>query len=416
MNKKMEVLAVIPARGNSKSIYRKNIKEFAGYPLIAYSIAAGKQAESVTRTIVSTDDEEIASISRRYGAETPFMRPAALAEDTTTDLPVFRHAINWLEKNENYCPDLVVQLRPTSPFRPPGMVDEAVRLMVENPEADSVRGVVPSTQNPYKMWLINENKQMVPLIEVEDIPESYNAPRQDLPVAYWQTGHIDVIRISTIMKKNSMSGDAIFPLFIDPLYSVDIDTIMDWGRAEKTLLEGNLNIVSPGKRKRPFPEKVKLLVMDFDGVLTDDQVYVNEEGVEMVAASRADGFGLERLRKMTDIDAVVISKEKNPVVTARCSKLDIPIIQNVVDKEFVLRSYLEDKKLKASEVVYIGNDLNDLPCFPIVGFAAAPLDAADEVKRQADIVLDKKGGKGAVRELADLLIEKFSKKGEKKNR
>ena len=292
------------------------------------------------------------------------------------------------------------------------MVDEAVRLMVENPEADSVRGVVPSTQNPYKMWLINENKQMVPLIEVEDIPESYNAPRQDLPVAYWQTGHIDVIRISTIMKKNSMSGDAIFPLFIDPLYSVDIDTIMDWGRAEKTLLEGNLNIVSPGKRKRPFPEKVKLLVMDFDGVLTDDQVYVNEEGVEMVAASRADGFGLERLRKMTDIDAVVISKEKNPVVTARCSKLDIPIIQNVVDKEFVLRSYLEDKKLKASEVVYIGNDLNDLPCFPIVGFAAAPLDAADEVKRQADIVLDKKGGKGAVRELADLLIEKFSKKGE----
>lgn len=412
MNKKLEVLAVIPARGNSKSIYRKNIKEFAGYPLIAYSIAAGKQAESVTRTIVSTDDEEIASISRGYDAETPFMRPAELAEDTITDLPVFRHAINWLEKNEDYRPDLVVQLRPTSPFRPPGMVDEAVRLMIENPEADSVRGVVPSTQNPYKMWLVNENKQMVPLIEVEDIHDSYNAPRQDLPLTYWQTGHIDVIRTSTIMKKNSMSGDVILPLYIDPLYTVDIDTVLDWKRAERTLLDGNLNIVFPAKRKRPLPEKVKLLVMDFDGVLTDDRVYVNEEGIEMVAASRADGMGLERLRKMTDIDAVVISKEKNPVVTVRCSKMDIPVIQNVADKQSVLLSYLEDRKLKAGEVVYIGNDLNDLPCFPVVGFAAAPSDAVREVKRQADLVLDKKGGKGAVRELADLLIEKFSQKGE----
>src|SRR5512147_323733 len=110
---KPEVLAIIPARGGSKGIPRKNIKEFAGHPLIAYSIAAGLQAQAVTRVIVSTDDDEIASVALRYGAEVPFMRPSELAEDTTADLPVFQHALAWLEEREGYRPLMVVQLRPT---------------------------------------------------------------------------------------------------------------------------------------------------------------------------------------------------------------------------------------------------------------------------------------------------------------
>ncbi len=113
---KPEVLAVIPARGGSKGIPRKNIRQFAGYPLIAYSIAAGLQAEMVTRVIVSTDDEEIAQVSRQFGAEVPFFRPTELAQDNTTDLPVFQHALRWLKEHEGYEPDVVVQLRPTSPF------------------------------------------------------------------------------------------------------------------------------------------------------------------------------------------------------------------------------------------------------------------------------------------------------------
>src|SRR5512136_2838806 len=112
-----EILALIPARGGSKGIPRKNIRSFSGYPLIAWSIAAALQAETVTRTIVSTDDEEIASVAREWGAETPFLRPAEFAQDQTTDLPVFEHALTWLTENENYHPDAVVQLRPTSPIR-----------------------------------------------------------------------------------------------------------------------------------------------------------------------------------------------------------------------------------------------------------------------------------------------------------
>lgn len=203
-----EILALIPARGGSKGIPRKNIRSFAGYPLIAWSIAAAKQSSLATRIIASTDDEEIASVAREWGAEVPFLRPSELAQDNTTDLPVFEHALKWLEENEGYKPEIVVQLRPTSPLRPKGMVDDAIRILLEHADADCVRGVVPAGQNPFKMWRFNgADKPLKPLLEVNGIPEPYNAPRQILPPVYWQTGHIDAIRIATITRKKSLTGD-----------------------------------------------------------------------------------------------------------------------------------------------------------------------------------------------------------------
>ena len=130
---KPEVLAIIPARGGSKGIPRKNIRLFAGYPLIAYSIAAGLQAATVTRVVVSTDDAEIAEIARSHGAETPFLRPVELAGDRALDLPVFEHALTWLAEKENYHPDIIVHLRPTTPIRPPDLVDRTVRLLLGSP-------------------------------------------------------------------------------------------------------------------------------------------------------------------------------------------------------------------------------------------------------------------------------------------
>jgi len=157
-----ETLALIPARGGSKGIPRKNIRDFAGYPLIAWSIAAAKQSESVTRVIASTDDEGIAAVARQFGAETPFLRPAAFAQDNTTDLPVFEHALEWLADHEGYQPDVVVQLRPTSPIRPRGLVDQAIEILLAHPDADSVRGVVPAGQNPHKMWRLPEGTRPPP--------------------------------------------------------------------------------------------------------------------------------------------------------------------------------------------------------------------------------------------------------------
>ena len=398
-----EVLAVIPARGGSKGIPRKNIRDFAGHPLIAFSIEAGLMAERVTRVIVTTDDEEIAVVARQYGAETPFLRPAEFAQDQTLDLPVFQHALGWLAEHENYHPEVVVQLRPTSPIRPPALVDEAVCLLLEHPEADSVRGVVPAGQNPHKMWRIDPvTGQMHGLLAVEGIAEPYNAPRQVLPPVYWQTGHVDAIR-PRVFAQNSMSGKVILPVMIDPAYTVDIDTPKDWARSEWLVWYSDLDIVYPGHKRRPIPARVDLVVFDFDGVMTDNRVWMDQDGREMVAANRGDGHGLALLRQ-AGIQALVISKEANPVVAARCRKLNLDYVQGVADKAVLLKALLQERQIDPQHVLYLGNDVNDVPCFPLVACALVVADAHPAARRAADIVLSQNGGHGAVRELCDLLV------------
>lgn len=410
MVKRAEVLAVIPARGGSKGIPRKNIKLFAGYPLISYSIAAALQSQSVTRVIVSTEDEEIAAVARQFAAETPFIRPVELAQDQTPDLPVFEHALKWLKENENYSPDLVIQLRPTSPIRPRQCVDEAVALLQQHPEADSVRGVVPSGQNPYKMWRLNGKDQpMTPLLELEGVAEPFNSPRQALPPTYWQTGHIDVIRPRVILEQASMSGKKILPYIIDARYTVDMDTPFDWQRYEWLVRNGDLDMVDPASRRRKFPPKISLVVMDFDGVLTDNLVYVDENGIEKVATSRGDSMGIRLVRESTPIEFMVISTEVNPVVTARCDKLKLEVFQGIKDKPGVLRNIMQQKGIPAEEIVFIGNDVNDLGCLELAGYAVVPADAEPKVIRSADLVLNRKGGRGAVREFCDMLLERFGK-------
>ncbi len=409
MVKKPEVLAIIPARGGSKGIPRKNIRLFAGYPLIAYSIEAGLQAETVTRVIVSTDDEEIAVVARQFGAETPFLRPAAFARDDSTDLPVFVQALDWLKEHEGYEPEIVVQLRPTSPFRPLDCVDNAVRKLIDHPDADSVRGVVPAGQNPHKMWVLDgDKKPMKPLLHVPGLSEPYNAPRQVLPPTFWQTGHIDAIRVATIRRQNSLSGDIVLPLILDARYTIDIDTPFDWKRYEYLVLNSGMEFVDPAKKRRGIPSKVSLLVMDFDGVLTDNRVWVDEGGRERVAGNRSDSLGLSLLRQKTSVHPVVISQETNPVVTARCKKMNVEVFQGIMDKASLLKQILAERGIDPREAIYMGNDVNDLPCQPIVGCFIAPADSQPAVLRAADRVLSLKGGHGAVRELCDILMENAS--------
>lgn len=406
MVNEQEVLAIIPARGGSKGIHRKNIREFVGYPLIAYSIAAGLQAEKVNRVVVSTDDLEIAQIAEQFGAEVPFIRPDYLAQDDTPDLPVFEHALSCLKEEEGYQPDLIVQLRPTSPIRPRFLVDQAVKKLINHPGANSVRGVVPAGQNPYKMWQINPEGQMEPLLSVEGIPEPYNAPRQSLPPVFWQTGHIDVIRQQVILEKKSMSGDFILSIKIDPIFTVDIDNLPDWQRYEQLVQENDLDMVYPGRRPRQWPEKVSLVVFDFDGVMTDNRVWVNQDGVESIAAERGDGMGVEMLLK-AGFNAVIISTESNPVVAARAKKIGLPYYHGVGDKAETLRAYLEKENVPAEETIYVGNDVNDLPCFPLVAYAFVVEDAHLEARRRADHILKHSGGHGAVREVCDTLISRY---------
>ena len=403
------ILALIPARGGSKGIPRKNIKDFAGYPLIAWSVAAGLQAKSVSRVIVSTDDAEIAAVARECGAETPFLRPAELAQDRTTDFPVFEHALKWLEEIEGYKPEIVVQLRPTSPIRPKDMVDQAVGILVQRPEADSVRGVVPAAQNPHKMWRFNGyDMPMNPLLDVAGIAEPYNAPRQVLPPVYWQTGHIDAIRATTISRKHSMTGDVVYPLVIDPRYTVDIDTPADWEKYQALVYSGLEMVMPEGKSRRPMPRRVELVICDFDGVITDNRVWVDQDGRETVAAFRSDSPRIRELRER-GTDVMILSSEPNPVVAARAKKMGVEAIHGVgiQDKGRVMREVLAQKNIPAENVIYIGNDLNDLPCFEVAGWSVAVADAYPEVIRVADYVLKARGGHGALREVCDLILNKL---------
>jgi N-acylneuraminate cytidylyltransferase len=247
---------------------------------------------------------------------------------------------------------------------------------------------------------------MQPLLQVEGIAEPYNAPRQILPPVYWQTGHIDAIRVTTIERKKSLTGEVIYPLLIDPRYTVDIDNLSDWAKYEALAMSG-LPMVNPGRARRLMPEKVELIVCDFDGVLTDNRVWVDRDGRESVAAYRSDSIRIKELRG-TGIEVLILSSEVDAVVAARAKKMGVEAVQGVGihDKGGALRDVLKQKKLKAENVIFIGNDLNDLPCFEVAGWAVAVADAYPEVLRRADFVLSRPGGHGALRELIDLLLSK----------
>ncbi|MFA6702385.1 MAG: acylneuraminate cytidylyltransferase family protein [Dysgonamonadaceae bacterium] len=233
-----DILAVIPARGGSKGLPNKNILPLAGHPLIAYSIEAALQSKTITRTIVSTDSEKIAEVARNYGAEVPFIRPAEFAQDMSTDFEVFAHVIQWLKDNENYVPEILVQLRPTSPVRNVSIIDECV-LKLQQSDADSLRIVTPSPITPYKMWrVLEDGNSMQPLLPSEGVEEPYNQPRQKLPKTYWQIGFLDVIKINTILN-GSMSGKKMIPYVVPNEYAVDIDDLDSFVKAAKVIESSN---------------------------------------------------------------------------------------------------------------------------------------------------------------------------------
>ena len=233
----MNILAIIPARSGSKSVVDKNIRPINGKPMLAYSIEHALKSKYINRVIVSTDSEKYAEIAKKYGAEVPFIRPAQLATDTSLDYDVFLHALQYLKETEDYEAEIVVQLRPTYPIREVDDIDEMIRKLIDNPSADSIRCVAPAGEIAYKMWRINEDSTMTPLLN--DIPEAYNMPRQALPQIYYQNACIDVFRSSTVLEKHSMSGDCILSYIMNHNY--DIDTEAEFKKASNNLRikEGN---------------------------------------------------------------------------------------------------------------------------------------------------------------------------------
>lgn len=232
----LRTLALVPARGGSKGLPNKNILNLDGHPLIAYSIAAGRSTSLIDRVVVTTDSLEIAAISKTYGAEVPFIRPTELAGDSATDIETFQHALRWLQEAEGYVPDLIFQLRPTSPLRFVNEIESCIRLLIDHPNADSVRTVTPSPVTPYKMWYMDgEGKPLRPLLALDGIDEPFNMPRQKLPPTFWQTGTYDLVRREVLSEHNSMTGKTILPIRINNEYAVDIDDLESFQKAEQVI-------------------------------------------------------------------------------------------------------------------------------------------------------------------------------------
>ncbi len=227
-----KIIAVITARGGSKGIPKKNIKLFNGLPLIAYSINHALNSSMIDKVYVSTDSEEIKKISEKYGAECPFLRPKELAQDDSLDIDVFKHFLKWEKEKFSCNSELIVHVRPTSPVRPKGFIDECIKKISSNKNADSLRTVIKSPISPFKIWSI-KNNNLQQIIFHPKIDEPYNHPRQKLPIFYWQTANIDIFKPRCIYEYNSMTGKIILPYVMDDKYAIDIDTLEDFKRAEQ---------------------------------------------------------------------------------------------------------------------------------------------------------------------------------------
>ncbi|MBI3949556.1 MAG: acylneuraminate cytidylyltransferase family protein [Acidobacteria bacterium] len=227
----MRVLGLIPARGGSKGVPRKNIRLLCGKPLLQYTAEAALAARRLSRVVLSTDDEEIAAVGRASGLEAPFLRPAELAKDDTPMLPVVQHAVRFLEATGDDF-DAVCLLQPTNPMRRAEVIDDCIELL-ERSDADAVCTIlpVPSEYNPHWVYFRNADGSLrLSMGELSPIPR-----RQDLPPAYHREGSVYVTRRDVVMEQNSLYGSRSVGYVLDPEQSVNIDGPQDWARAERLL-------------------------------------------------------------------------------------------------------------------------------------------------------------------------------------
>ena len=208
------IIGLIPARGGSKGIPKKNIKLLAGYPLITYSIIASKLSSKIKRTIISTDSQEFAEIALSYGAEVPFLRPKEISKDNSLDIEYVNHALDWFQTHEGNQPEYLVILPPPTPLRDPVLIDRAIEKIIQNEEATSLRSAHETRESPYKLFQIKDDFY-AGMFPDDPRPEYYNLPRQAFPPVYHPNGYVDIIKSQTVTNLGSLHGPRILS-FITP--------------------------------------------------------------------------------------------------------------------------------------------------------------------------------------------------------
>lgn len=379
----MSVVAIIPARGGSQRIPRKNLLPLGGLPTVAHSIRHALASALVDEVIVSTDDRAIAEVARAHGADV-VMRPAELSGPTATSESALVHALD----DRGADPDLVVFLQPTSPVRAEGEIDAAIRTMLDA-DADSLLSAV---EDHGLFW--HEDAGGPRPLNYDPVARKRE---QDMGRQFRENGSIYVFRPDVLRSTGSRLGGRIAVHEMGYWSSFQLDREED-----ADLLEWILR--RPEYRPaHDWPDPIELVVFDFDGVMTDNTVTVTTSGEESVTCHRGDGWGVQSLRR-AGVPMVILSTEANPVVGARAAKLGVECRQGSADKASELAALLAERGVDPAHVAYLGNDVNDLGCLQLVGLPVVVADADPGVLGAARLVLTRRGGHGAVRELCDRLL------------
>jgi N-acylneuraminate cytidylyltransferase len=391
----MKILCVIPARGGSKGIPHKNIRHIMGKPLLAYSIEQACSTPAISRVVVSTDDTHIAQVARQYGAEVVW-RPTEISGDTASSESALLHALDYLERTEGYVPDILVFLQCTSPLTLATDIEGTIQVLLHQ-SADSALAVTPFH---YFLWKIDSHCEAVGINHDKRI----RPLRQEREPQFLETGAVYVMRTSGFKqaKHRFFGTTAMYVMPSERCF--EIDEPVDLRVAEVLMHEQEKTTT-----RQSLPDPVSALILDFDGVFTDNRVIVFQDGHEAVIADRGDGWGLAQLNKH-GLPILVLSAEINPVVQARCDKLGLPCLQGVQNKRHALLEWLQDRSINPSQTVYVGNDLNDLDCLQSVGCGIVVANAHPDVLSAARLILNSPGGHGAVREIADLILQKLEKR------
>ena len=402
--------AIIPARGGSKGLPGKNLARVGGVPLVVRAVLAALAAERIGRVVVTTDDAEIADAARTAGADV-IDRPAALAVDTASSEAALIHAIEALaDASDPARPDaptvstaspseITVFIQATSPFIDPLDLDRAIARVTQG-ERDVVFAASPS-----HVFLWREGGDSA---EGVNHDAEHRPRRQDREPEFAETGAFYVFRTAGFLDARHRFFGRIGVQPVSADHALEIDDAADLARARALApsidpaIAASGALGSAGDPRAPYID-VDAVVTDFDGVHTDDTATVDDLGRESVRVSRSDGAGIARLRE-AGIPMLILSAEANPVVARRAEKLGVECRHGVADKGAALAEWAEARGIRLDRIAYLGNDRGDLPALESAGWPVAVHDAVPDVLQAARLVLERPGGRGAVRELADLVL------------
>ena len=373
-------VALVPLRGGSKSLPKKNIQPIGGRPLCAWTLEAALQAPNIDHVCVSTDCHEIASVVRNISDQIEIIdRPAEFATDSASTESVMLHFASVRKF------DRLVTIQATSPLLKSNDLQQALDLFDENGVDSLLSGVIQ------KRFFWN----------LDGTPLNYDPTRrprrQDWGGTLVENGAFYVTQRHILEKHRCRLGGKIGFFRMSEESYVELDEPSDWQIVDRLLRKQNLD------RLNHLLSGIRLLMVDVDGTLTDGGMYYDSEGESLKKFCTRDAVGM-RLIVESGLKVAIVTRESSPIAAARAKKLGFPCMTGVLDKRVAIQELADNYGIGLHQIAVIGDDINDIPAMEVAGFCACPKDSAIQVKAMCDLCLSAKGGNGAVRELCEAIL------------